>query len=154
MRSTILGCYTTNCWNYTQNPRFSLVPQHMHGKGAGSLSWQPCHVWCRKLGRQSQQSLSTDRTASSTLQFNPQAFPLSLIFSPTSKYIILMVLTYPKRVLKWPLQLPEWPCLPACAKEDHKLSRWVHLSVTKMKCGLATIQHATKYSKTDLNNLL
>jgi hypothetical protein len=39
----------------------------------------------------------------------------------------LMVLTYPKCVLKWPRQFLELPCLPARAKEDHKLSRWVHL---------------------------
>jgi len=31
--------------------------------------------------------------------------------------------------------------LPVCAKEDHRLSGWVYLSVTKMECSQATTQH-------------
>lgn len=152
MRSTILGSCTINCCIYAQKWRSSsLVPIHMHGKGAGSLSWQSFHVSCRKLGllgkfmqwfgRQSQQSFSADNAASSPLQSKSKGFPLSQISSPISKYIIFMALTYPILVLKWTLQLPEWSRLPACAKEDHRLSGWMHLSVTKMEYSLAITQH-------------
>ena len=93
------------------------------------------------FGRQSQWSFSADNAASSPLQCNPKGFPLSLMFLPISKYIIFMALTYPKLVLKWPLQLPEWSRLPVCANEDHRLSSWVHLSVIKMEFNLAITQH-------------
>lgn len=152
MRSTILGSCTTNCCIYAQKQRSSsLAPLHKHGKGAGSLSWQSFHVWCREVGslgnfmqcfgKQSQQSFSADNAASSPLQSNPRGFPLSLISLPISKYIIFMALTYPTLVLKWPLQLPEWSSLPVCAKLDQRLSGWVHLSVTKVECSLAITQH-------------
>jgi len=96
---------------------------------------------CNDLVKQSQQSFSADNAASSPLQSNPRGFPLSLISLPISKYIIFMALTYPTLVLKWPLQLPDWSCLPVCAKEDQRLSGWVHLSVTKVECSLAITQH-------------
>jgi len=117
------------------------------------VHFHECHFMCdvgklgllgkfmQWYGRQIKKSFSDDNTASSPLQSNPRGFPLCLIFSPISKYIIFITLTYPKLVLQWPLQFPEWSRLSICAKEDQRLSSWVHLSATKMECSLAVTQH-------------
>jgi len=84
---------------------FTCAPTH---------AWQGCRLtffmcdvgklgllgkFMKWYGRQSQKSFSADNTASSPLQSNPKGFPLCLIFSPISIYIIFITLTYPKLVL-------------------------------------------------------